>query len=96
MVKALVDFMDANRRAGIACSRLENASGGVDCSAHTFPSPLSELDTGARLGVLSRILRRHVVTSPPRAMVHLCDRVSGARRAIVTGWACITRVGKLP
>lgn len=77
-VKALVDFMDAHPRAGIAGSRLENASGGVECSAHTFPSPLSALDEGARLGVLSRLLSRYVVTSPPQAAAHSCDWVSGA------------------
>ena len=91
-VKALVDFMDTHPRAGIAGSQLENASGGVDCSAHTFPSPLSELDAGARLGVLSRLLHRHVVSSPPRAVAHPCDWVSGAsmiiRRQVVEniGW----------
>jgi N-acetylglucosaminyl-diphospho-decaprenol L-rhamnosyltransferase len=91
-LKALVDFMDTHPPAGIAGSHLENASGGVECSAHTFPSPLSELDAGARLGVLSRFLHRYVVTSPPRAEAHLCDWVSGAsmmiRRQVVEniGW----------
>lgn len=88
-VKALVEFMDGHPRAGIAGSLLENGDGGVECSAHTFPSPLGELDEGARLGVLSRLLRRYVVTPPLRAVAHPCDWVSGAsmiiRRQVIEG-----------
>ncbi len=81
-VKALVDFIDAHPSVGIVGSRLENANGGVECSAHTLPSPLGALDEGARLGVLSRLLRRYVVTPPPQAVAHLCDWVSGASMII--------------
>ena len=81
-IKALVEFMDGHPRAGIAGSQLENSNGAVDCSAHTFPSPLSELDGGARLGVLSRLLHRYTVSSPPKAVAHSCDWVSGASMII--------------
>ena len=81
-IKALVDFMDAHPDAGIAGSQLENANGGVECSAHTFPSPLSELDGAARLGVLSRLLRRYVAAPPSRALTYPCDWVSGASMII--------------
>ena len=81
-IKALADFMDAHPSAGIAGSQLENTDGDVDCSAHTFPSPLSELDGGARLGVLSRLLHRYAVSSPPKAVAHSCDWVSGASMII--------------
>ena len=74
--------MDVHPRVGIAGSQLENANGGAECSAHTFPSPLSELDKGARLGVLSRMLHCYVVTSPLRAAAHPCDWVSGASMII--------------
>ncbi len=37
---ALVAFMDAHPRAGIAGSALEDAKGARDCSAHNTPSPL--------------------------------------------------------
>lgn len=86
-IAALVDFMNAHPHAGIAGSLLENAEGGVDCSAHRMPSLFSELDAGARLGMLSRLLRRYAVSCPPRATAHQCDWVSGAslimRRAIL-------------
>ena len=81
-VKALVEFMEGHPHAGIAGSLLENKDGGVECSAHTFPSPLSELDEGSRLGVLSRLLSRYVVTPPLRAVAHACDWVSGASMII--------------
>jgi GT2 family glycosyltransferase len=82
-VKMLANFMDCHPRAGAAGSQLENAEGGLDSSAHTFPSPLSELDAGARLGLLSRLLRRYVVTSSELLdTAHLCDWVSGASMMI--------------
>lgn len=77
-VKGLVTFLDRHPRAGIAGSLLENRDGGVECSAHRIHSPLSELDDGARLGLLSRLLRRYVVSEPPSAEAHRCDWVSGA------------------
>lgn len=86
-VRALIDFLERHPRAGIAGSLLENADGGVECSAHRVPSPWSELDSGARLGLLSRMLHRHVVSARPRSEAHPCDWVSGAslimRRAVL-------------
>lgn len=88
-IGALVGFMDRNPRTGIAGSLLENREGGVECSAHTFPSPLSELDEGARLGVLSRLLHRYTVSPHLCATAHACDWVSGAsmiiRRQVIEG-----------
>jgi len=81
-VKTLVDFMDANPEVGIAGSRLENVNGKVECSAHTFPSPLGGLDEGARLGMLSRLLHRYAVTFPMKEVAHSCDWVSGASMII--------------
>lgn len=77
-VAALVAFMEAHPAAGVAGSRIETPGGGVDSSAHRVHSPLSELDGGARLGFLARILRDHVVSEPARDEAHPCDWVSGA------------------
>lgn len=77
-IRALVDFMEAHPDVGIAGSLLENAAGGVDCSAHRIPSPLGELNGMARLGPLSRLLHRHAVSPPQRDEAHECDWVSGA------------------
>jgi GT2 family glycosyltransferase len=81
-IKTLVGFMEGHPRAGIAGSLLENRDGGVECSAHTFPSPLGELNEGARLGVLSRLLHHYIVTPPLRTVTHPCDWVSGASMII--------------
>lgn len=81
-IKALVAFMDGNLEVGIAGSRLENATGAVDCSAHRAPSPLGELDGSARLGLVSRLLQRYVVSPPIRKEAHECDWVSGASMII--------------
>jgi len=77
-VLALIQFMEENPLAGIAGSRLEDAQGVVECSAHTAHSPLGELESSARLGPLSRMLRRYVVSPPPRESQHRCEWVSGA------------------
>jgi hypothetical protein len=81
-IKSLIEFMNSHPSVGIAGSQLEDANGRVDSSAHTFPSPLSELEGSARLGILSRLLRRHVVTPPPKTIAHQCDWVSGASMII--------------
>ena len=78
-IRALVDFMDANPSAGIAGSRIENAEGKTECSAHNALSPLGELVSSARVGILSRVLRRYDVSPPMQeAIAHRCDWVSGA------------------
>jgi GT2 family glycosyltransferase len=81
-IRALVDFMDAHPRAGIAGSRLENGDGSAECSAHNAPSPLGELESGASLGVLSRLLERHAVTPAARGTAHECAWVSGASQIV--------------
>ncbi len=92
-ISALVTFMNSHPNVGIAGSLLENAEGGVECSAHRKHSPLGELDSGARLGLLSRLLSRYNVSPPPRAHAHPCDWVSGAsmivRRAVLEQIGCM-------
>lgn len=81
-IEAMVNFMNTHPRAGIAGSRLENAEGGLECSAHNFHSPLSELLEGARLGLLTRWLPNYEVTPIMRHEPHLCDWVSGSSMII--------------
>ena len=81
-LNVLVGFMEAHPEAGIAGSLLERPDGELDCSAHRIHSPLSELEGGARLGVLSRLLNQHVVSPPLRPEAHTCDWVSGASMII--------------
>ena len=83
-IRALVDFMDAHPRAGIAGSLLENAEGGTDCSAHNAFSPIGELVAGASLGIVARAFSRYDVSPPSRAAAHECDWVSGASLMVRT------------
>jgi GT2 family glycosyltransferase len=92
-LRALVDFMQAHPLAGIAGSLIENPAGGVDCSAHRMPSPLGELEGAARLGVLSRVLRRYVVSPPVQAGAHPCDWVSGA--AMIVRRQVLEQIGEM-
>lgn len=85
-VDALLSFMEANPKAGIAGSRLEDPDGRVQRSAFRFPGMMSELETSVRLSVVSRVLRRFVVAPPPPERACEVDWVAGAsmmiRRAV--------------
>lgn len=87
-LRALVAFMDATPQAGIAGSRLECPDGKPQKSAFRFPSPLSELEGGLRLGLISKLLNRRVVAPPvpETAEPTPADWVAGAsmivRRAV--------------
>ncbi len=86
-IQSLSDFLDAHLEAGVAGSLLENTNGSVEPSAHIAPSALGELESGARLALLSRLLLRYRVTPPPQEAAHACDWVSGAslmlRRGVI-------------
>lgn len=75
---ALVEFMASHPRAGIAGSRIEDPDGTPHGAAHWLPTPLTELDAGARLGAVTRLLGRHAVTCPQQPGAHPCGWVSGA------------------
>ena len=77
-VEACVSFLANNPDIGIVGSRLQDAEGNFVGSAHNAPTVLGELEAGARLGMLSRLLARYVVTPPLRAEAHECEWVSGA------------------
>jgi len=85
-VRALIDFMEANPKVGIAGSGLENPDGSPQRSAFRFPSMASELENGLRLGIVSRLLRHALVAPPVEDRPHETGWVSGAsmivRRAV--------------
>lgn len=81
-VHVLREFMQENLLTGIAGARLIDPDGGVDCSAHAFHSPLGELEGSARLGALSRLLKRHCVSPPVSDVARECDWVSGAAMVV--------------
>ena len=77
-IDTLVQFMDSHPVAGIVGSRLQDAFGTPQASAHNAPSPLGELEGAARLGVLSRMLKRYAVSRPIEDQAQRCDWISGA------------------
>lgn len=69
---ALLEFMQAHGKVGICGSRFEEPDGTVWPIAFRFPSILSELENGFRLGLLSKLLSRwkvaQVMTDQPQQM----------------------------
>lgn len=77
-VRALVDFMEVRPSVGIAGSRLEDPDGTPQRSAFRFPTPLSELEEGFKLDLLSRWLSNRVVAPAPPAAQCQTQWVAGA------------------
>lgn len=57
-IQALVQFMTDHPNAGIAGSCIEKENGDLKPLAFRFPSVFSELDSGLRLGLVSKLLNR--------------------------------------
>ncbi len=85
-ISELLRFMEDHPDVGIAGSRLEDPDGTPQRSAFRFPSVLSELEGGLRLGIVSRLLARKVVAPPVPSEQCPTDWVAGAsmiiRRAV--------------
>ncbi len=74
--------MDAHPRVGIAGSRLEHPDGTPQRSAFRFHSILGELESGMRLGLVSRLLDRKIVAPPVPQGTCPTDWVAGASMMI--------------
>jgi hypothetical protein len=61
-LKRLVDFIDRHPDVGIAGSSFETIDGKLWPIAFRFPTVLSELDSGLRLGVITKLLSNWVIT----------------------------------
>lgn len=77
-LKALLDFMDAHPKAGIAGSRLENPEGVPRSTAFRFFTIASEFDRAIRCGLISWLLRRWRGTAPLPEVPTTTDWTSGA------------------
>ena len=77
-IAAMARFLDEHPAVGIVGPRLLDADDRPQCSAHTFPSPLGELEATLRFGPASRLLARWRVSPPIQDQPHPCDWVSGA------------------
>jgi hypothetical protein len=81
-LQALLEFMDGNPSVGIAGSRLEDPDGTSQRSAFRFHTALSELESGLRLGVFSKLLTRWIVAPPVPTEACQVDWVAGASMII--------------
>jgi GT2 family glycosyltransferase len=77
-IRTMLEFMDSHPDVGICGGSQEDEAGVLQHTAHRFPSPLGELDRGARLGVLRRLLRDHADVPPALTQARPCDWVGGA------------------
>jgi hypothetical protein len=75
---ALVDFAETHPQAGITGSALHNDDGSAWPYAFRFPSLWSEIEGGARLGPISRLLRSRAVLRPMGDQPAQVDWMSGA------------------
>lgn len=78
----LVDFMDSHPIVGIAGSRLEDPDGSPQHSCHRFHTLWSEVESGMKLGILSKLLGRILVSPPLKGVDHATDWVCGASMII--------------
>ena len=77
-VCALLAFLEHNPVVGIAGSSFENGDGSDWPIAFRFPGALSELESGLRLGLVSRLLRRWVVPQVMAPRSQQIDWCAGA------------------
>ena len=81
-LKALVDFMERHPDVGIAGSSLECANGKLWPIAFRFPTVLSELNSGLRLGIVSKLLSNWVVARTMNNEESQVDWLPGASMMI--------------
>jgi hypothetical protein len=81
-IQALIEFMDSHPNVGIAGSRLEDPDGTPQRSAFRFHTLFSEIDSGLKLGIVSKLLDRWVVAPPVSDKMHRTDWVAGASMII--------------
>ena len=81
-IERLTRFLDEHHDVGIVGAQLENEDHVPQSSARRYPSVWSELESGARLGMLSTLLKKWQVALPILDVPCRCDWVSGAAMLI--------------
>lgn len=90
-IRGLLAFADAHPEVGIVGSYIHGPDGEPHETAFRFPSVASELESGARLGILSRLLARHVVALEIPTRPTQVDWLAGASMLIRS--SVLRRVG---
>jgi hypothetical protein len=83
-LRVLVDFMEANPKAGFAGSRLEHPDSTRQCSAFRFHSIAGEFEASVNVGIMTRLLSPWVVAPPLPDEATRYDWLSGASMLIRT------------
>ncbi len=92
-VRVLVEFLESRPDVGIAGSSFENVDGSIWPIAFRFPSLLSEVEAGLKLGLVSRLLKGWVV---PRIMGSEAQEVDwGAGASMMIRRELLDRIGGL-
>jgi GT2 family glycosyltransferase len=78
----MVAFLDAHPEAGLAGSHIRGPDGKTQVAAFRFPSLLGEIESSAGLGLLTRVLRNHVVSLPVPESDCAVDWISGTSMLI--------------
>ena len=85
-IQALVELLERQPEVGIAGSRSEDVDATPQHCCFRFSNAINEFACQIRLGVLDRLLRRHICRVPISDEAHAIDWVSGAamlvRRAV--------------
>ena len=76
--RALVDALEEDREVGVVGSRLEDVDGTAQHSRFRFPSILSELEVGSRLGLVGRLIGDRATCPPISDEAHDIDWIAGA------------------
>jgi len=82
-IPRLVQFMEDTPAAGLAGSSVHNTDGSL-VSAFRFPSLLSEFESNANLGIVTRLLERHRVPLSPPGRTLEVDWVPGTSMLVRT------------
>lgn len=77
-IAALLAHLEATPEAGLAGSHIHGPDGAPHVTCFRFPSILGELEGAARIGPLSRVLRRHAVPLPVLDQTQPVDWLAGA------------------
>ena len=79
---ALVAHLERQPGAGVAGASIEDEHGVLQRTAHPFHSPWSELDSGAQLAAITRLVGDRSLAPAPASEPIECDWVSGACFAV--------------
>lgn len=81
-IRALIDYLQANPKVGLAGSYIHGPDGAPHVTAFRFPSMASEFEGAACTGVISRLLSRSIVPLPLPHRTLQVDWLAGASMMI--------------